>query len=69
MGWAVIETLPEYHPEGDPERTSTEFVWWIFSDKKKAMARKKELADKQVRVEEVEGAWDAPAKTEHKKEN
>jgi hypothetical protein len=68
MGWAVIETVPEYHPEGDPERVSNELVHWIYSDKKVAEEKAVPWKDGAVRVEEVEGTWDAPAK-EHKSED
>jgi hypothetical protein len=63
MGYAVIQTVPEYHPAGDPTRTSTEFIHWIFGTAEDANTHKDDLllanaakkgADVTLTVREVE---------------
>lgn len=44
MGYAVIQTVEAYHPEGREDRPkTTEFIHWIFEEKKEANAHKKDL--------------------------
>jgi hypothetical protein len=72
MGYAVIQTVPEYRPEGDPTRTpTTEFVHWIFEKKKEADDHKKDLllarSDAKIVVKKVtEESW-TPANLSSKK--
>lgn len=58
MGYAVIQTVPEYHPAGDPTRTSTEFIHWIFGTAEDANTHKDDLliskSDAVIVVREVE---------------
>jgi hypothetical protein len=43
-GWAVVQTVGEYHPEGDTSRPkTTEFIHWVFSEQKDAQSHADDL--------------------------
>lgn len=64
MGYAVIHHTKPYHPEGDPNRTTDEFVYWIFETKEEACRKKADLLlfhglDRRLSVRKVEEeSWD-----------
>jgi hypothetical protein len=44
MGYAVIQIVEAYHPEGRTDRPkTTEFTHWIFETRKEANEHKKDL--------------------------
>lgn len=44
MGWAVIQIVEPYHPEGDPTRPeTTEFTLWVFETQQDASRHKADL--------------------------
>jgi len=44
MGWAVIQKVAPYHPEGDPKRPEVdEFVHWVFDTQRDASRYKADL--------------------------
>lgn len=61
--WAVVQHCEPYHPEGDKSRTSTEFVYWIFTTREEAARRKARLLlshhlDRRIEVRKVnEESW------------
>lgn len=72
MGWAVIHHTKTYHPEGDPDRMTNEFVYWVHETQQEACQQKASLLlfhrlDRRISVREVEDeAWN-PKKKEAKK--
>ena len=71
--WAVVQHTEPYHPEGDPTRTATEFVHWIFATREAAARRKADLlirtANFRVEVRQVpEESWDSKYGAKRKKE-
>lgn len=59
MGWAVIGHTKPYHPEGDPTRTTDEFVFWVYGTQQEASRKKAGLLlfhrlDRRISVREVE---------------
>lgn len=68
MGWAVVHHTNRYNPAGDPNRTTEEFIYWIFGTQREACESKAGLLlfhhlDRRLSVRQVEeDSWDIKKK-------